>query len=210
MRKRWFTLFSIAKFAPAIATAQPVPDDNEIVVSAIRIARPASEVGSTVSVLTAADIELRQYSFVGDAVRDIAGVSIARNGSFGGVAPARIRGASSGQTLVVIDGIVVNDPSAPQGGFNFANLDLVDIESIEVLRGPQSLVFGADAIGGVIAITTKDASRPAAFLEGGSLGTIRGGASVSIGNETFIRASVSGITTDGICLLYTSPSPRDS
>ena len=172
--------------------------DDDIIVSAARRPRPSLEVGSTVSVLTAADIETRQYSFAADAIRDVAGVSIARNGSFGGVASARIRGASSGQTLIVIDGIVVNDPSAPQGGFNFANLDIVDIERIEILRGPQSLIYGADAIGGVVSITTKKTGAQTGFLEGGSLGTLRGGANFSVGDKNFSRLSVSGTRTNGI------------
>ena len=108
---------------------------------------------------------------------------------------------TSGQTLVVIDGVVVNDPAAPQGGFNFANLDLVDIARVEVLRGPQSLLYGADAIGGVVSITTAGANGAplAAFLEGGSFGTFRGGATATIGDESgFLRATLSGIRTDGI------------
>jgi len=163
-------------------------------------ARNEADIGSAVTVISAADIEARQYSFAADALKEAPGVAVARNGSFGGFASARLRGGSSGQTLVVIDGVVVNDPSAPQGGFNFANLDVADIERIEVLRGPQGLVWGADAIGGVIAIRTKSAA-PAlsAYAEGGSRGTARGGASLSgaLGGVS-ARATVSGVRSDGI------------
>jgi len=159
-----------------------------------------STVGSAVSVITADDLEAGQFSFAADALRLAPGVAVARNGTYGGFASARIRGGSSGQTLVVIDGVVVNDVSAPQGGFNFANLDVADIEQIEVLRGPQSLVWGADAIGGVIYITTRDfGDSISAYAEGGSRGTVRAGATAF--GETgggFLRATISGARTDGI------------
>ncbi len=197
-------LRSLCLCAATVAAFPAAAEDSgasEIVVSATRAARPAAETGSTVTVITAEEIARRQYQFLADALRDAAGVAIARNGSSGGVASARLRGGTSGQTLVVIDGVVVNDPAAPQGGFNFANLDLVDIERVEVLRGPQSLLYGADAIGGVVSITTAGANGAplAAFLEGGSFGTLRGGATATIGDERgFLRATLSGIRTDGI------------
>lgn len=197
-------LRSLCLCAATVAAFPAAAEDSgasEIVVSATRAARPAAETGSTVTVITAEEIARRQYQFLADALRDAAGVAIARNGSSGGVASARLRGGTSGQTLVVIDGVVVNDPAAPQGGFNFANLDLVDIARVEVLRGPQSLLYGADAIGGVVSITTAGANGAplAAFLEGGSFGTLRGGATATIGDERgFLRATLSGIRTDGI------------
>lgn len=187
----------------SVANAQPSafdPLSDEIVVSATRIPTSLSEVGSTVTVISAKDIIDSQYSFVSEALRDTAGVAIARNGGPGGATAARIRGAASGQTLVMIDGIIVNDPSAPQGGFNFANLDVADIERIEVLHGPQSLLYGADAIGGVIVITTKkDRSATSAYLEGGSRGTIRGGATALLRDDrAYGRLTISGSRTDGV------------
>ncbi len=162
--------------------------------------RSAADVGSAVTVITAAEIGARQYAFVADALKDAPGVAIARNSAFGGFASARIRGGSNGQTLVVIDGVIVNDPAAPQGGFNFANLDVADIEQIEVLRGPQSLVWGADAIGGVILIRTKNAGpHVSAYAEGGSRGTARGGVTLfGESRDAYARATVSGVTSDGI------------
>ncbi len=172
--------------------------EDEIIVSALRAPTPLSETGSSVSVITAEDIIERQYVFAADALRDAAGVAIAQNGGAGGVSSARIRGASSGQTLIVIDGVVANDPSAPQGGFNFANLDASTVERIEVLRGPQSLLYGADAIGGVIAITTRRGGTEG-FLEGGSFGTARAGLAAGFENKgAYGRLSLSGVTTDGV------------
>jgi vitamin B12 transporter len=105
-------------------------------------------------------------------------------GAFGGVAYARIRGNAAGQTLVLVDGVPVNDVAAPGGGYDFATLDLADVDRIEVLRGPQSTLWGSDAIGGVISIVTQ-APQPGfgwrAFAEGGSYETLRAGGSVSGG-----------------------------
>ncbi|MEM9619486.1 MAG: TonB-dependent receptor [Pseudomonadota bacterium] len=191
---------AINPVASALAQPDAAITRDELIVSATRTPNRLDEVGSSVTVILAEEIAARQYAFTADVLRDAPGVTIARNGAFGGVASARIRGASSGQTLVVIDGIVVNDPAAPQGGFNFANLDVVDIDRIEILRGPQSILYGADAIGGVISITTKSGqSSTQAFLEGGSFSTVRGGASLSAGgDDAYGRITISGITTDGV------------
>lgn len=206
--KPFFILYT-SLFSTCAAAAAPASDDgvvriddqkpDEIYSYGYR-ARAALDVGSAVTVISAADIEDRQYAFVADALKESPGIALARNGAYGGFASARIRGGSSGQTLVIIDGVIVNDPSAPQGGFNFANLDVADIEQIEVLRGPQSLVWGADAIGGVVSIRTKKSGAPASiYLEGGSRGTVRGGATVSgEQNGAYARATVSGTSTDGI------------
>ena len=174
----------------------------EIVVTATRTEVATNQVGSSISVLTAEEIENRQYSFTVDALRSIPGVTVGQNGAFGGAATVRIRGAASDQTLVLIDGVIVNDPASPGAGFNFANLDPNDIERIEVLRGPQSTLYGSQAIGGVINIITKRADKPfaySAFAEAGSFNTVRSGGTVS-GKEgnTDYRISLSGIRSNGI------------
>jgi vitamin B12 transporter len=200
-RMRLMTRSFLSAIALASVTQAKAAGHDEIVVSATRVERPLSEVGSSVSVIDAAEIAIKQYSFTADALRDAAGVTIARNSSIGGVATARIRGAASRQSLVIIDGVVMNDPAAPQGGFNFANLDLVDIDRIEILRGPQSVLYGPDAIGGVIYITTRRAeeSGARAFAEGGSFGFARGGATLfGKAGAADGRVTVSGIRSDGI------------
>ncbi len=188
----------LAFAAPGFA-AERTP---EIVVTATRTEISTSQVGSSISVLTAKEIEERQYSFTLDALRALPGVTIAQNGAFGGSASVRIRGAASEQTLVLVDGVVVNDPSSPGGGFNFANLDPNDIERIELLRGPQSTLYGSQAIGGVVNIITKRASSPfsySAFVEAGSFNTLRTGGNVSgREGETDYSFSSSRIQTNGI------------
>ena len=175
---------------------------EQMVVTATRNPLPRAAVGSSISVITAEDIELRQYQFAFEALRALPGVSVNQNGAFGGQTSVRIRGTDSEQTLVLIDGVVVNDPASPGAGFNFATLDPNDIERIEVLRGAQSTLYGSDAIGGVVNVITKrgqDAFGVSAFAEGGSFATVRGGATVSGAVDAFdYRVSASGLRTDGI------------
>lgn len=179
-------------------------DDNieNIVVEATRLQQSRYEVGSSVHVIQGRDIEAAGYDFVVDALAAAPGVTINQNGTFGGNATVRIRGASSDQTLVLIDGVVVNDASTPGGGFNFARLDPDSIARIEILSGPQSTLWGSDAIGGVVSIVTKqptDGFQGSAFLEYGSQASARGGVSISGGNERGdFRLAVSSTDSDGI------------
>lgn len=173
-----------------------------ITVEGSRLDQTETEIGSSVSIITGEEIEQLGFDFALDAVASAPGVTINQNGSYGGAASVRIRGASTGQTLVLIDGVPVGDPSVTDGGFNFAYLDTADIERIEVLKGPQSTLWGSDAIGGVVSITTKrpeDGLGGSAFGEYGSFNTFRGGASLGGANDTGdFRLSASTITTDGI------------
>ncbi|MEM9988277.1 MAG: TonB-dependent receptor [Pseudomonadota bacterium] len=188
------------------AVAQEADTDTEeqdlIIVQGSRLNQTATEIGSSVSIITAEDIEELGFDFALDAVAAAPGVTINQNGPFGGSASVRIRGAASDQTLVLIDGVVVNDVSQPGGGFNFARLDTENIERIEVLNGPQSTLWGTDAVGGVISIITK---RPdeglggSIFGEYGSFNTFRGGASIENANDTGdFRLAVVSTSSDGI------------
>ncbi len=188
---------SLSFALPIVAQAS-----DTIIVKGSRLNQTATEVGSSVSIITAEDIDLLGYDFALDAIASAPGVTINSNGAFGGQASVRIRGAASEQTLVLIDGVVVNDTSSPGGGFNFARLDTENIDRIEVLKGPQSTLWGTDAIGGVVSITTK---RPeeglggSVFGEYGSFNTIRGGASVeNAGDAGDFRLAVVGTSSDGI------------
>jgi vitamin B12 transporter len=173
-----------------------------VVVEALRLDQSQAEAGTTVSVVSQADIQRRALTVAGDAVAMVPGVTVTQSGSFGGVAYARIRGNASGQTLVLIDGVPVNDPSSPSGGFDLSTYDLADVARVEVLHGPQSTLWGSDAVGGVIAILTKRPGKGvgwAGFAEAGSFDTYRAGASVSGGADRADgRLSAVWQTSDGI------------
>ena len=132
---------------------------KEIIVKGARIDTSEDNFGSSIFILDSEGIRLRGIRSAIDAISSSPGVTTKKNGSFGGVGSVRIRGASSSQTLVLIDGIPVNDASSPGGGYNFEYLDTSNIDRIEVLRGSQSTLWGSDAIGGVVNIYTKSAEK---------------------------------------------------
>ncbi|MEM1146418.1 MAG: TonB-dependent receptor [Pseudomonadota bacterium] len=175
---------------------------NTVVIEGSRLNQTATEIGSSVSIITADDIEELGVDFAIDAIAAAPGVTVNQNGTFGGQASVRIRGAASEQTLVLIDGIPVNDPSSPGGGFNFARVDTENIERIEILKGAQSTLWGTDAIGGVVSITTKSPEGGlggSAFAEYGSFNLLRGGASIENGNDQGdFRLAITSTSTDGI------------
>lgn len=138
---------------PAIAADEPL---EELVVVATRVGVAPGKIGNAVSVLDEAFIRDSQAVVASDLLATVAGVGITRNGGPGGVTAVRIRGAESDHTVVLIDGVQINDPSSPGGGFDFGNLLVGDISRIEVLRGSQSTLYGSQAIGGVINIITAE------------------------------------------------------
>jgi len=159
---------------------------DSIIVTATRIPTPSSRIGSSVSVITAADIETYQYRNIGDALQSIPSLSVVRNGGAGKLTSIFSRGTNANHILVLIDGIEINDPATPDGRVDLANIYIGDVERIEVLEGPQGTLYGSDAIGGVIQIFTKKGhGGPAAsgMLEGGSFGTLNEQASAGGGSE---------------------------
>ena len=155
------------------ATAPPEPGD-EIVVTATRLATPMREVASSVTVITADDIQRKGAKTVAEAIRDVPGLVLLPTGPTGSATTVSIRGAKTEQTKVLIDGVCVNDPISPAGGYNFGSLLTDDVERIEVVRGPQSVLYGSDAIGGVINIILKRGKgKPHGYLKtyGGSYHT---------------------------------------
>lgn len=139
-------------------------NSRAIVVTALRTPVAQDRISSTVTVLDQADIEREQPLAVTDVLLRTPGISLTRNGGYGTATSLRIRGADSGQSVLVIDGMRLADPSTTDGGYNFANLMADDIARIEVLRGPQSILWGSNAIGGVINVQTV---QPQKALEGG-------------------------------------------
>ncbi|MEQ9125251.1 MAG: TonB-dependent receptor [Alphaproteobacteria bacterium] len=179
-----------------VATTLPT-----MVVTASLTPLPAEEAGSAITVITAEEIEEKQVRYVTDVLRDVPGLAVSRSGPVGSQAQIRIRGAEANHTLVYIDGVEVNDPSGASE-FQFGDLVASDIERIEVLRGPQSALYGSDAIGGVINIVTKRGAGPATAtgsVEGGSFGTGRASASLRAGGADYdVSLGVTTFTTDGV------------
>lgn len=157
--------------------------------------------GSAIDVVTAQEIARTGAGGVVDALRLVPGLSITQNGGPAGTASVRIRGGGVRHTLVLIDGVRMNDPSVTAGEFDFGMLSPTDIERIEVLRGPQSALYGSDAMGGVINIITRRGSgapRYSLSIGGGSYGTFetRGSMTGSTGPWRY-AASATGYLTNG-------------
>jgi vitamin B12 transporter len=147
----------------------------QFTVTAARSPQAIQRTGSAITVLSGADIRQANPGSLVDALRFVPGLDISESGGPGSISSVRIRGASTGQTLVLVDGIRVNDPSGPSADFDFSTLAPGLIERIEVLRGPQSALYGSDAIGGVVNIITRRGSGPVqtySQIEGGSYGSL--------------------------------------
>jgi vitamin B12 transporter len=160
--------------APDVAGDAAANAADQVVVVAGREAEPLQKVGQSFTVLTLSQIQADQEPVVSDILARTPGVTVTRNGGVGEPTALNIRGADTNQTLVMIDGVKLDDPSSPGGGYNFADLLVGDVSRIEVLRGPQSTLYGSQAIGGVVNIVTAIATRPfegEAQVEGGSYGT---------------------------------------
>jgi len=182
--------------APTVAFAQT--QVNEVIVTATRLPAFVEETPS-VHVIGREEIEDRQAIFAPDILDTVPGLSVTRNGAFGGPASVQIRGASTDKTLVLIDGVPQNDPSTPAGTYDFSGLDLADVDRIEILSGPQGSIWGSDAIGGVIAFTTRELNGLTGSFEAGSLNTTRATLAAGSANESrAFGVSASGFSTDGI------------
>jgi vitamin B12 transporter len=153
-----------------------------IVVTATRIPTPEAELASSVTVVTAEEIAVQQRRTFADVLRNIPGVNVVQQGGPGSVTSVFMRGTNSNHTKVLLDGIDVSDPSNANAAFDFGQLLTADIERVEVLRGPQSGLYGSDAIGGVINVITRSGSGPmkaAASVEGGSFNSFNQTAGLS-------------------------------
>lgn len=162
---------------PATLLVQGVSAANlfpTVVVSPTGLVTPANLVANSITVLTARDLERDQRRTASDALSAVPGLNLVQTGGPGGQTSIFMRGTNSNHTKVLIDGIDVSDPSNPNRSFDFGQLLTADIQQVEILRGPQSGLYGADALGGVISIVTKKGEGPAratASVEGGSFGT---------------------------------------
>lgn len=186
------------------AFAQGVTELEGITVySANRTPTDAAKVGSSVEVITQEDIEARGQTYVKDYLETVPGVSFTQNGPPGTTSGIRLRGAYGRYVKVLVDGMDISDPSAPQTATSFEHLLVGDVARIEVLKGSQSTLYGGDAVAGVISIDTKAAQKPgfsaSATAEGGTYSTYRSGGTVGYAstNGSNVAFTVQGIDTQG-------------
>src|SRR6266567_3795028 len=152
----------------------PAPESEPIVITATRTDIPLDQAPASTSVVTSQDIEERQIERVADALREVPGLSVVQSGAPGQLTSVFTRGLRSEHTQVLLDGIPVNQ--GLQGAFNFADLTVDDLDHIEVVRGPQSTLYGPRALAGAIQIFTKRGDGNPRFMfsaEGGSYGAFR-------------------------------------
>ena len=134
---------------PGVTANETTEELDTIVVTASRTPISVAHSGSSLTVINRDEIERRQLVYVADVLRDVPGVSVSRSGTFGSQTQIRMRGSEANQVLVMIDGIEVNDPAIGDE-FQFEHLTTADIDRIEIVRGPQSALWGSDALGGGI------------------------------------------------------------
>ena len=197
-----------------LSIASPVLANDELIpisVSASRTSIPTEQVTGALTIIDQQEIERRNAIFVSDILQAVPGVNVSRSGGSGALTQVRLRGAEANQVLVIIDGVEVNDP-ATGSEFNFAHLPANNIERIEILRGPQSALWGSDALGGVINIVTSGATEGHQIIAKNSYGsdsTYESGVNFSYGNEKFDAAFGGNfIDTKGINIA-TAGSERD-
>lgn len=199
-----YTTSLLTLIAPA-AFANELPRGEVIIVTASGIEQSQNEVGQAISVIEQTQLDTAQSATIGDLMRTVPGIAVTRQGGIGAQSSVFVRGGESAQTLVLIDGVRVNDPSSPNAAFDFGALLTGNIESVEILRGPNSVIWGSQAIGGVINLqlaTPINAFEGRARIEAGSLGTYTGQANIA-GSSGALSGSVGAgyYETDGISAL---------
>lgn len=178
-------------------------DDEEdlkaIEITATRTSIEEENPASALTVITQEEIQQKQHMQVKDILREQMGINVVNVGPTGGTTGVFMRGAKSSSVLVLIDGVQVK--SNTTGGFDFSNLQMDNIERIEILRGPQSTLWGADAVGGVINIVTKRGKgkpKTSLIFEAGSFNTFKETLASSGALDKFDYAvSASRTDTDG-------------
>lgn len=199
--RRFFLIPLLA--APSLLNAQVPTNDSAyqvapLVVTAERMELPAGVVSGSVTVLKGDELRARGVRSLADALREVPGAAIVSSGSFGGQTSLFLRGGESDHVKVLIDGVAVNQAG---GAFNFNALTLDNVERIEVVRGPGSVLYGTDALAGVIQIFTRQGSGPVAYdaaVRGGTFGSLREEGAARGGSGRFgWSAGASNDRTDG-------------
>ena len=201
-RRSAIAALALTAFAATYAQAEETEITTpELLVSGGIEPIPTKEVASSYTIITSEEIEKFQYRDVTDALKTVPGLHVVQSGARGSLTSIFTRGANSNQTLVMINGLPVNDPATANGAANLASIPLDNVARIEIVRGPQSALYGSQAIGGVVNIITKTGEGDPSStvrVEGGTLGTLNTYASTggSFGSSDYFL-SISREDTDG-------------
>jgi vitamin B12 transporter len=201
MRLLISSVVTVALLLPPILHAQDARDTTrlqDLVVTATGAPTPADAVVSSVTIIEGDELRARGLRFVQDALRGVPGAMVVQGGSYGGVSSMFLRGGESDYVKVLIDGVPVNQSG---GGYNWANLTTDNVDRIEVLRGPASVIYGSDAVTGVVQIFTRGGQPGLAVeadAEAGAFGTLAGHAALRGGSARVnYSAEVGRFSTDG-------------
>ncbi len=214
MPKYLFLLSSILAAQPALAQDDEIViadqrvDPTTITVTATGTGSGVENTGQPVTVIGQAEIDAVQGADVTRVLQRAPGVTITRNGPPGAFTGVRVRGAAAEQLLVLVDGVKVADPGAPGGGFDFGNLAAGEIEKLDLLRGSNSTIWGSDAIGGVLLVTTRARRGLSASGEYGADDSSYLTASGGVGSDAFFLGGSAGWQrTDGFSAAATGTEP---
>jgi vitamin B12 transporter len=186
---------------PAVSAQDQVPpvELEELVVTADRAPTPATRAIAATTVITGEELRQRGVYFLEDALRQAPGATVVSTGSYGGIGSLFVRGGESDQTKVLIDGVPVNQAG---GAFNFGTLSTDNVDRIEIVRGPVSVLYGSDAMTGVVQVFTRKGTgrlRGAAATAAGTFGTWRGDVGASGGSDqASFSVGLSRYTSDGV------------
>ena len=192
-----FTSAALISVLAVPAFAQEVTEDRQDLITVTGL-RPVQidDVTASVTVLDADLLSVRGSPYLADQLRAVPGVAVSRSGAVGGLTQVRMRGAEANHTLVLVDGIEVSDPVT--GETDFGLWSGLEAQRIEIVRGEQSVLYGSDAIGGVVAVTTGGEGARG-LVEIGSRDTRRGVAAYDAAfGQHRLGASLSGFTTEGV------------
>ncbi|MGI9271918.1 MAG: TonB-dependent receptor plug domain-containing protein [Woeseiaceae bacterium] len=210
-----FVLSGLAILASSslFAQVEAVDDLDQIVVTGARSPLSSRQLGSAVTVITRVDIEERQARYLTDLLRAVPGFAVSHSGTTGSQTQVRVRGSEANHVLVLIDGIRANDP-ATGDEFRWEYLTTSNIERVEVVRGPQSSLWGSDAVAAVVHVITKTGQDKPAFdgyAESGSFGTRNIGIGGSMGGDRWsLSAGVEQLDTDGTNISRTGSEEDES
>lgn len=212
---RAVSLVLLLQGAAALAQAEGETGGTALIGETItvygRVPQRIEQVGSAVSTFSAEQIELQDLRVLSDVLERLPGVAITRSGGFGQTTQVRMRGFTTKHVLTIVDGVKINNPSAFDNQFGIQHVALGNIERVEVLRGPQSGLYGADAVAGVINIVTRRGSGPIEGRLSGAYGSYSSkdlSASVSGGlasDRLGVALGVNWFDTDGISIASRAP-----